>query len=182
MTIERDIAVLRRNVGDVTAELRSASALVLNKAATRVRQIAVPQVSDDVKVPAKNIRDRISTRRASAVNLKTSLRIGRKQITAYGLGARVVTQGKNKGVIAGKGQFAHRYERAFIGHRRGDARFQIFQRVGSARYPLIVPKIDLAPSINKRFPSAAQQVMDTEYDAMMRDEVRARLQKYGVSQ
>lgn len=180
MTIQRDIAVLRRNVDDVTAELRRASALVLNKAATRVRQIAVPQVSDDMKVPAKNIRDRISTRRASAINLKTSLRIGRKQITAYGLGARVVTQGKNKGIVAGKGKYARRYERAFIGHRRGDSRFQIFQRVGESRYPLTVPKIDLAPSIDKRFTDAATQVMNKDYDGMIRDEIRARLQKYGI--
>lgn len=109
-----------------------AAARAINRTTSTVRTAMVRVVATSLKIKQAYVRDRLSTSRATRVNLTAHIAAAAQQIPLAAFNAKgpEPSRGKGRGVTANTPQ--RRYPHAFLATMRSGHR-GVFERVGKAR-------------------------------------------------
>lgn len=168
-----------RNISRI--EVPRANASALNKVGGLVKTRVVRDVSQQTRVPQKDIRKRTYFSRASAKKQFALLKAYAKPVPA----SRLLTKGQiasrmgtgtNKRGVRAKG---YEWAGAFI-QRGNNDNVHVFRRKGSARYPIEKIDVDIDKPLSNILPKTTRQVMRSDYRRLLERDLKFRLSKYNA--
>lgn len=170
MTLDQDLALIRRNANKVVKQLNRQAAKTINHLATKARNQATKNVAKDIGVPVKTLKGRTRQskhQRATATKLRAQLRVNVSPLPLIRLlerKANRVWEGRGA-IMVGK----YAVQRGFI-QTLANGRTHVMQRAGRARYSIDVVKIPLRQPLT----TAYQQALK-DYPIELQKELKGRL-------
>ncbi|EJN6716951.1 phage tail protein [Vibrio vulnificus] len=183
MNLDRDLARAVKNLSALQGSaVPKASAMAINRIATRAISRSVKDTAKAVRIKQKVIRPRASVFKASAKRPVAYVRVKRFDVPAIAIDTARTQIRRKKGkymvsqVARGKnGRFQkrehagntaivvgrHKFENAFL-QKLENGRWHIMQRTSDARYPIQVCKVPIVKEITQAFEKNSQLLMKTD--------------------
>lgn len=183
MNLDRDLVRAVKNLSALQeSAVPKASAMAINRIATRAISRSVKDTAQAVRIKQKVIRPRASVYKASAKRPVAYVRVRRYDVPAISIdtartqirqkkGKYMVSKavrGKNgrfqKRELAGNTAIVvgrHKFENAFL-QKLQNGRWHIMQRTSDARYPIKVCKVPIVREITRAFEKHSQSLMKTD--------------------
>ncbi|EOX3456128.1 phage tail protein [Vibrio cholerae] len=181
--IDQQLALAIKNLANLEQKaVPKASAMAINRIATRAVVHSIRDTAKEVKVKQKVIKNRATTIKATAARPVAYVRVRRSDLPAISIDtARTqIKRQKGKLMISSvsrgangryqKRQFSgntaivvgrHRFENAFL-QKLKNGRWHIMQRTSDARYPIQVCKVPIVHQITSAFERNSKRLMDTD--------------------
>lgn len=181
--LERELAQAVKNLSALqTSAVPKASAMAINRVATRAVSRSVKDTAKAVRIKQKVIRPRASVKKATGKMPVAYVRVRRFDVPAISIDtARTqirrkrgqlqisrVNRGRNgryqKREIAGNTAIVvgrHRFDNAFL-QKLKNGRWHIMQRTSDARYPIKVCKVPIVNEITKAFKKHSDELIRTD--------------------
>ena len=181
--IDRELAQAVRNLSALqNSAVPKASAMAINRVATRAVSRSVKDTAKAVRIKQKVIRPRASVKKATGKMPVAYVRVRRFDVPAISIDtARTqirrkrgqlqisrVNRGRNgryqKREIAGNTAIVvgrHRFDNAFL-QKLKNGRWHIMQRTSDARYPIKVCKVPIVNEITKAFKKHSDELIRTD--------------------
>ncbi|EJI1423087.1 phage tail protein [Vibrio parahaemolyticus] len=181
--IDRELAQAVKNLSALqNSAVPKASAMAINRVATRAVSRSVKDTAKAVRIKQKVIRPRASVKKATGKMPVAYVRVRRFDVPAISIDtARTqirrkrgqlqisrVNRGRNgryqKREIAGNTAIVvgrHRFDNAFL-QKLKNGRWHIMQRTSDARYPIKVCKVPIVNEITKAFKKHSDELIRTD--------------------
>ncbi|WP_372378540.1 phage tail protein [Vibrio natriegens] len=181
--IDRELAQAVKNLSALqTSAVPKASAMAINRVATRAVSRSVKDTAKAVRIKQKVIRPRASVKKATGKMPVAYVRVRRFDVPAISIDtARTqirrkrgqlqisrVNRGRNgryqKREIAGNTAIVvgrHRFDNAFL-QKLKNGRWHIMQRVSDARHPIKVCKVPIVNEITTAFKKHSDELIRTD--------------------
>ncbi|MFZ6039771.1 phage tail protein [Vibrio natriegens] len=181
--LDRELAQAVKNLSALqTSAVPKASAMAINRVATRAVSRSVKDTAKAVRIKQKVIRPRASVKKATGKMPVAYVRVRRFDVPAISIDtARTqirrkrgqlqisrVNRGRNgryqKREIAGNTAIVvgrHRFDNAFL-QKLKNGRWHIMQRTSDARYPIKVCKVPIVNEITKAFKKHSDELIRTD--------------------
>lgn len=181
--LDRELAQAVKNLSALqTSAVPKASAMAINRVATRAISRSVKDIAKAVRIKQKVIRPRASVKKATGKMPVAYVRVRRFDVPAISIDtARTqirrkrgqlqisrVNRGRNgryqKREIAGNTAIVvgrHRFDNAFL-QKLKNGRWHIMQRTSDARYPIKVCKVPIVNEITKAFKKHSDELIRTD--------------------
>lgn len=181
--LDRELAQAVKNLSALqTSAVPKASAMAINRVATRAVSRSVKDTAKAVRIKQKVIRPRASVKKATGKMPVAYVRVRRFDVPAISIDtARTqirrrrgqlqisrVNRGRNgryqKREIAGNTAIVvgrHRFDNAFL-QKLKNGRWHIMQRTSDARYPIKVCKVPIVNETTKAFKKHSDELIRTD--------------------
>ncbi|HAS6644268.1 TPA: phage tail protein [Vibrio parahaemolyticus] len=181
--LDRELAQAVKNLSALqTSAVPKASAMAINRVATRSVSRSVKDTAKAVRIKQKVIRPRASVKKATGKMPVAYVRVRRFDVPAISIDtARTqirrkrgqlqisrVNRGRNgryqKREIAGNTAIVvgrHRFDNAFL-QKLKNGRWHIMQRTSDARYPIKVCKVPIVNEITRAFKKHSDELIRTD--------------------
>ncbi|WP_417814570.1 phage tail protein [Thalassospira alkalitolerans] len=182
-TIDDQLALAVKNLAGLQkSAVPRASAMAINRVATRAVVYSIKDAAKAIKVTQKVIKPRATVRRASAKRPVAYVRVRRNDLPAISIGTARTQVKRKKGrmqvssaVRGERGRFAkrtlsgntaivvgrHKFENAFIQQLK-NGRWHIMQRTSDRRYPIQVCKVPVSAEITSAFERHSARLMKSD--------------------
>jgi hypothetical protein len=181
--IDRDLAMAVKNLSSLQATaVPRASAMAVNRVATRAISRSVKDTAKAVQIKQKVIRPRATINRASAKRPVAYVRIRRFDVPAIAIDTARTQIKRKKGQYlvsrasrGSSGRYTkrehsgntairvgrHKFQNAFI-QKLKNGRWHILQRTSDRRYPIEVCKVPIVTEITTAFKKHSADLMQTD--------------------
>ena len=201
-SIDRDLARAVKNLSALSEKaVPRASAMAINRVATRAVSRSVKDTAKAVRIKQKVIRPRATVRKATGKMPVAYVRVRRFDVPAISIDtARTqirrkrgklqisrVNRGRNgryqKRELSGNTAIVvgrHKFENAFL-QKLENGRWHIMQRVSDARYPIRVCKVPIVREITTAFKKHSDELIRTdmkkELSSAMQQQIRLEIRR-----
>ncbi len=169
-TLDQSVKSLEKKLNKISKlDTDRAFSSAANKLATRAKSQVAKAVAREVRVTQKNVRSKIFIGRSTAKTGRAKITFYTRPVNAVRTNYSITKRGYK---VAGK-----IYPRTFFARGKG-ATSQIFQRKGSARYPIEPVKIPIQAAVNRYAVPITADLMKRDFKKILQQEFRARINGY----
>lgn len=170
MSLDADIRRLEKKLNRISSkETPRAYAAAINKTAKMIQTEVAREVAKANRIRVKDVKRRVFIRKANIKKSNAKISVYAKPINAVSTNYKVTRRGYS---VAGE-----RVPRSFFAKGKS-RRHQIFQRKGSARYPIDVVKIYINDDVQRLVMPIVERKMKTDFQRLLKHEFNARLRGY----